>query len=46
MIQAFCAVDVVSVLAKTNNPRIYWVTIKRRNSGSNFKLAFVVCIRN
>ncbi len=27
-----CAVDVVSVLAKSKNPRIYWATIKRRNS--------------
>ena len=27
-----CAVDVVSVLTKSKNPRIYWATIKRRNS--------------
>ena len=27
-----CAVDVVTALAKSKNPRIYWATIKRRNS--------------
>ena len=26
-----CAVDAVSVLVETNNPRIYWATVKRRN---------------
>ncbi|MBQ9327361.1 MAG: Fic family protein [Solobacterium sp.] len=27
----FCAVDVVSAIADTSNPRIYWATVKRRN---------------
>jgi len=36
----------MSIIAKTNNPRIYWVTIKRRNSGSNIKLKNLFCIRN
>lgn len=28
----FCAVDVAEALTKSKNPRIYWATIKRRNS--------------
>lgn len=28
----FCAVDVAEALTKTANPRVYWATIKRRNS--------------
>ena len=27
-----CAVDVVSAIADTTNPRIYWYTVKRRNN--------------
>ena len=27
----FCAVDIVEVLTKTNNARVYWATAKRRN---------------
>lgn len=27
-----CAVDVVNAIAETSNPRIYWATIKNRNS--------------
>lgn len=27
----FCAVDIVEVLTKTNNARVYWATTKRRN---------------
>ena len=28
------AVDFVNAIVETNNPRIYWATIKRRNSES------------
>lgn len=27
----FCAVDIVTAVAETSNPRVYWATIKRRN---------------
>lgn len=27
----FCAVDIAEALTKSNNPRVYWATIKRRN---------------
>ena len=27
-----CAVDVVAALVETNNPRVYWGTVKRRNA--------------
>lgn len=27
-----CAVDVVGVIAETTNPRVYWATVKRRNT--------------
>lgn len=27
-----CAVDVVEAIAETNNPRVYWATVKRRNA--------------
>ena len=27
-----CAADVVSALAETNNPRVYWAAVKRRNT--------------
>ena len=28
----FCAVDIAEALTKSTNPRVYWATIKRRNS--------------
>lgn len=28
----FCAVDIVAAIAETSNPRVYWATIKRRNT--------------
>ena len=28
----FCAMDIAEALTKTKNPRVYWATIKRRNS--------------
>ena len=28
----FCATDVVEALTKSKNPRVYWATVKRRNS--------------
>ena len=28
----FCAMDIAEALTKTTNPRVYWATIKRRNS--------------
>ena len=27
----FCATDIAEALTKSNNPRVYWATIKRRN---------------
>lgn len=27
----FCAMDIAEALTKTNNPRVYWATVKRRN---------------
>ncbi len=28
----FCAMDIAEALTKSNNPRVYWATMKRRNS--------------
>ena len=28
----FCAADIVEALTKSKNPRVYWATVKRRNS--------------
>lgn len=28
----FCAVDIIEAISKSKNPRVYWATIKRRNS--------------
>ena len=28
----FCATDIVEAVTKTNNPRVYWATTKRRNA--------------
>lgn len=28
----FCAVDIAEALTKSKNPRVYWATLKRRNS--------------
>ena len=28
----FCAVDIAEALTKSKNPRVYWATVKRRNS--------------
>ena len=28
----FCAADVAEALTKSKNPRVYWATVKRRNS--------------